>query len=68
MTDTKQKTMPVKHIGVLHALCSRNLLANLRDDLGSARYRRLGIKERYVGERPYRICKRCIAVIVGLER
>lgn len=35
--------------------------------LGLARYKQLGVRERFKGEAPYRICKRCMAVIKKQE-
>jgi hypothetical protein len=52
--------LPVRHIGEIFALCDRRKRANLRPDLGAERYRQLGVKERFVGEAPYRVCPACI--------
>lgn len=54
------KALPIKHIGIMRALCDRRRKANLRSDLGADRYRQLGVKERFRGEEPYRICPSCI--------
>lgn len=55
--------VPIKHIGLGRAICDRRRAAYLRTDLGEARYRRLGVRERFKGEEPYRICERCIAAL-----
>jgi hypothetical protein len=63
----KNDTLPVKHIGVPLALCDERIVAYLRDDLESSRYRQLGVKERFKNEPPYRVCKRCIRKIEAKE-
>ena len=55
----------VRHIGIMRALCDRRKHASLREDLGVERYRILGIKERFKGEAPYRICPACIKRVVS---
>lgn len=60
------KALPIKHIGIPSAICDRRRPANLRNDLGEARYKQLGVKERFVGEEPYRICPKCIAKLATL--
>lgn len=62
----------ILHIGYGAAICgarqkdvSRNFS---RQDLGAKRYRQFGVRERYKREAPYRICKRCIAIIALRER
>lgn len=57
------KTLPIKHIGIMQAICDRRRNANLRSDLGADRYRQLGVKERFVGEAPYRVCPACIKAL-----
>ena len=54
--------MKIKHIGYF-SLCRGEYTGTdiLRIDLGVKRYRSLGIKERFKDEKPYRVCKRCIA-------
>ena len=59
----KNKKIEIRHIGNVVSLCNNKLSSNLREDLGSDRYKKLGISERLHGERKYRICKRCIAKI-----
>ena len=62
------KRLPIRHIGYL-ALCNaRNFRTNIhRIDLGSKRYRQLGVRERFKDEKPYRVCKRCLASVVRRE-
>lgn len=60
------KALPIRHIGNLSAICDRRRRASLREDLGEERYRQLGVKERHVGEAPYRICPKCIAKLPTL--
>lgn len=59
--------MKVKHIGVTYALCSKKHSGSFREDLGSERYKQLGVGERFKNEEPYRICKVCIAIIEARE-
>lgn len=63
------KRLPIRHIGYL-ALCSAKHTDNCiaRIDLGSARYRQLGVRERFKDEKPYRVCKRCLAVVIQHEK
>lgn len=61
--NKKKKKIRIEHIGNVLALCNKNIPANLREDLGSDRYKQLGVVERFKGEEEYRICKRCIAKI-----
>jgi len=66
------KRLPIRHIGYL-ALCSAKHHDDSihRIDLGSKRYKQLGVRERFKDEKPYRVCKRCIASVVrrdSLER
>lgn len=65
IAQQKPKSGPIHHVGTPFALCNKLLIAHLRDDLGSKRYRQLGVKERFRDEAPYRICERCIR---SLER
>lgn len=58
-----KKKLPIKHVGIFAALCDGRKKANLRDDLGVERYKQLGVKERHLGEAPYRICPECIAAV-----
>ena len=58
--------LPIKHIGIIQAICDRRRSANLRTDLGEERYLQLGVKERHRGEDPYRICPECIAKLPTL--
>ena len=57
---------PIRHIGYL-SLCDakRHKDSIVRIDLGVKRYRQLGVKDRFKGEKPYRVCKRCIAKLEG---
>ena len=57
------KAIPTKHIGIIYALCDRRKSASLREDLGVERYKQLGVKERHVGQEPYRICPKCIRCV-----
>jgi hypothetical protein len=52
--------MEIRHIGIGRAFCDGRKRAMLRTDLGADRYRRLGLKERFTGEAPYKICRACI--------
>lgn len=60
----------IRHIGHYRSLCgfidkhSRNIA---RIDLGSKRYKQLGVRERFKDEAPYRVCKHCIAAIEAQE-
>ena len=57
--------LPIRHLGYLSLCSAQHREGNIvRIDLGAARYRRLGVRER---EKPYRVCKRCLAVIVQRE-
>lgn len=58
-----KKKLPIVHIGCVLALCSKNISANLREDLGYKRYKELGIKELFRDQEKYRICKRCLKAI-----
>lgn len=60
------KALPIRHIGIFSAICDRRRKANLRTDLGEERYRQLGVKERHLGEAPYRICPKCIGKLPTL--
>lgn len=68
MPKPKRVSVPIQHIGYF-ALCNAKHHADNvhRIDLGSQRYKQLGVRERFKNEKPYRICKRCIAVIVSQE-
>jgi hypothetical protein len=55
--------LPIEHIGNVLALCSPHISANLREDLGYERYKKLGVSELFRNEEPYRICKRCLRVV-----
>lgn len=57
------KALPIRHIGLMQAICDRRRTADLRTDLGADRYRQLGVKERFVGEAPYRVCPACIKAL-----
>lgn len=65
----RRKEVKIRHIGHL-ALCgARHRRENItRTDLGADRYRKLGVSERFKGEEPYRVCKRCLAKIIERER
>lgn len=62
-TSNKEKKYPVRHIGIMVSLCNKKYKANLRTDLGYNRYLSLGIHERFINEKPYRICSKCLKVI-----
>lgn len=65
------KNLKVRHIGVVFAICSNKTLSNsfsLREDLGYERYKNMGVVERFKGEEPYRICKKCLAIIKKKEQ
>ena len=54
--------MKIRHIGYFSLCRAEHHTDNIaRIDLGAARYRRLGVRERLKNETPYRVCKRCIA-------
>lgn len=55
--------LPTRHIGILRAICDRRRKADLREDLEVKRYLRLGIKERLLGEAPYKVCRACIHMV-----
>lgn len=57
------KKIPIVHIGNVLAICNKNISANLREDLGYKRYKQLGVKERFRGQNPYRICKNCLKIL-----
>lgn len=64
--------LPVRHIGYTISLCGKwpndtKQPRIARVDLGSDRYKRLGVKERLKSEAPYRVCERCIAYIESRE-
>lgn len=65
---TKRRRLPIRHIGHF-ALCNaKHDDDNIhRIDLGSSRYKQLGVRERFAGEAPYRVCKNCIRKIVARE-
>jgi hypothetical protein len=58
------KRLPIVHLGHF-ALCDGKYRdTNIhRTDLGKSRYRQLGVRERFKNEKPYRVCKRCIAAV-----
>jgi hypothetical protein len=60
--------MKIKHIGYL-ALCNAWHYDDCiqRIDLGAARYKRLGVRERLKDEKPYRVCKNCIRKIEAAD-
>jgi hypothetical protein len=58
----------IEHIGSERspwtAMCGRKLKnAGMRCDLGADRYRRLGVTELLRDQKPYHVCKRCIAKV-----
>jgi hypothetical protein len=62
--------MKIRHIGIIYNLCSNKTVANehsLREDLGYDRYENMGVVERFKDEKPYRICKKCLAIIKKKE-
>lgn len=63
--------MLIKHIGFI-ALCNGLPHDHTRRidrvDLGSSRYMRLGITERFKDQKPYRVCKRCLRIISRREQ
>lgn len=62
------KVLPIRHVGYM-ALCDGQHHDNCipRIDLGAARYRQLGVRERFKNEKPYRVCKRCLSKIEARE-
>ena len=62
-----KKKVEIRHIGDVVALCNKNVSAGLREDLEYKRYKQLGVSERFKDEEPYRICKRCLAIIKKQE-
>lgn len=63
----KKKKIEIRHIGNVLALCNKNVSASIREDLSYKRYKHLGVSERFKNEEPYRICKRCLAIIKKQE-
>ena len=60
--------MKIRHIGYLSLCDAKYRDDNIaRIDLGSVRYKRLGTKELLKNEKPYRYCKRCLAIIKRME-
>jgi hypothetical protein len=59
--------MEIKHIGIPFALCSKKYSGVFVDDLGSERYKGLGVTERFRDEKPYRVCQKCINIILKRE-
>lgn len=59
--------MEIKHIGVPFALCSKKYSGVFADHLGSERYKGLGVTERFRDEKPYRVCQKCINIILKRE-
>ena len=56
--------MKIRHIGYLSLCRATHHNSNIhRIDLGVARYLALGVSERFKNEVPYRVCKRCIALV-----
>lgn len=56
--------LPIKHLGYLSLCDGKHRVDNIfRIDLGKSRYCQLGIRERFKDEKPYRVCKRCIALL-----
>lgn len=52
---------PIKHIGIMRALCDGRKRANLRTDMSAEEYRRLGTPPALLSdEEPYRVCRACI--------
>lgn len=56
-----------RHIGIGRALCDGRKRAELREDLGPERYRLLGVKERFAGQEPYRVCAACIKRVADVK-
>jgi hypothetical protein len=56
------KPLPVKHIGNIRSLCAANVRSSLREDMSLGEYQALP-RHRFKGEPPFRMCKRCIAVL-----
>ncbi len=52
--------MKIYHIGFAGALCNPRLPSRFLADLGYARLKQLGVKERFRDEAPYRVCKKCL--------
>ncbi len=58
----------IKHISTHPTLCGlHGYRACVNDHLGLDRYKQLGVKERFKDEPPYRICKRCLAIVAKRE-
>ena len=70
MKRKQKRKIKIRHIGIIYAICSKKINNNssLREDLGYKRYKQLGVSERFVNEEPYRICKKCLAVIYKREK
>jgi len=63
--------LKIKHIGIVFAVCSKKITVgsnSLREDLGYERYKQLGVNEQFAGEKPYRICTRCLKKIKQREK
>lgn len=58
------KRLPIRHLGYLSLCDAKHRDNNIRRiDLGVARYRQLGVRERFKDEKPYRVCKHCIVAL-----
>jgi hypothetical protein len=71
---TKRKHSAIRHIGNIFAICSKKIsnlsdvrYSSLREDLEYDRYKGLGVTELFKNEKPYRICKKCLAIILKRE-
>lgn len=65
MTKEQRQKLPIRHIGTISAICNKGISMigkSLREDLSYARYKQLGVTERFKDEKPYRICDRCLAM------
>jgi hypothetical protein len=66
VANTSRVVRPVakiRHLGPTVALCGLPSGINfIRPDLDYARCKQLGVRERFKGEAPYRVCGRCLAV------
>jgi hypothetical protein len=59
---------PIRHIGVFAACDGRKRGSIHRADLGEERHKQLGVTELFRDEKPYRVCRACIAIVCKVER
>lgn len=58
----------IRHVGYLAICDAKHRENNIhRIDLGYAQYKQLGVRERFKNEKPYRVCKRCLKLLLERE-